>query len=184
MQRPFRIVQSAIRANDIVIPGLHHYDNFMIDIMHILDVGMQWGKKDNFENGYLDQHGTFYTNAEAILLAIQSKQIVSNFNPTTSLSHALWSNEKLMIVCPAVYHESYIFLSPKYFDQTFTNWSSHLADHDYWRKLTKEQFKKGFIDSNGIFHDPYDALYIAQEAKQLLYPKEFPITQLLVEDLF
>ncbi len=184
MQKPSKIVQSAIRANEVTIPGLFHYDHFMTDIMMLLDVGMQWTRKDRFENGYIDQSGKFYSESEAIILSIENKMIPENFDRKETLSHVLWNKENPRIVCAALFHDSYTFLSPNYFDDSFNNWMKYLPAHDYWRQLPKEHYKKGFIDSCGMFHDPLEALYIAREAKQLSFTKTFPTNQLTVEDLY
>lgn len=77
---PPRIICAAIRYRDgLIVAGPRHWDRTMGRIADHLP-HFYSAKSQLIEQGFIDQHGTFYTRREAWKIAQRSDQIITRVN--------------------------------------------------------------------------------------------------------
>lgn len=164
--QPF-IVQSAVCIGNYCLPCIHHYDHLMVDIMHILDNDEDWLPYQKEQVGYIDQEGKFYSEQEAVKIAIECRQL-TNINTSVKLSQLLWNkSSSRKVVTAALRYEDYIFTAPRHNHPIHDNWFNHLPVDGYYRKYPKEKIEKGFVDQFGYFMTEEEALELAIKANQM-----------------
>lgn len=82
-ERDSKLVNAAVRVGDVVHVGWRH-----ADIMRSLDPP-EYVKLD--QQGFVDQHGNFYSRRVAAVVALRAKQITEM--PNTLTSESLWEND-------------------------------------------------------------------------------------------
>jgi hypothetical protein len=88
----------------------------------------------------------------------------------------------LKIVCAAVlYSDGVMLVGPRHLDNVMLEQYKRA----YTNKIAPEESNAiyGFLDNNGLFLNRYEALIIAQEAKQIV-EKTNPQDKLFSEDLY
>ncbi len=90
-----RVAGVANRYGGIIVMGVRHYSNMMrvaLDALGGNDLLLQWCGEENYEQGFVDQYGTFLDRKEAWILAEAAGQIRFTKNlPTGELySEHLW----------------------------------------------------------------------------------------------
>jgi len=85
----------ANRYGSIIVMGVRHYSNNMrvaLDTLGGADLLIEWAGEENYEQGFVDQYGTFLDREEAWVLAEAAGQIRRRKNlPTGTLySEHLW----------------------------------------------------------------------------------------------
>ena len=82
---PPRIVCAAIRRAGEVIIGARHYDGWMIGA---IEARGEWGLWRAAEQGFVDQHGRFYTREEAWQIADANGQIIRDRDWAAGVLHS------------------------------------------------------------------------------------------------
>ena len=90
-----RVAGVANRYGGIIVMGTRHYSNSMnqaLDALGGSEVLIQWAGEDNYEQGFVDQYGTFLDRKEAWILAESNNQIVyrDHLPRGTLFSEHLW----------------------------------------------------------------------------------------------
>jgi len=71
-----RIVCAAIRAQDgTVLVGIRHYSGDMHSQMMARNDGDKFAHRQGDDQGFVDQHGNYYTRCEAMKVAIEQGQL-------------------------------------------------------------------------------------------------------------
>jgi len=76
-----KIICAAVRQDDIIICSARHFDKLMSSTISNLDIKLKLSKK--WEQGFVDQFGTFYDREEAYILVRQNDQ---DFSPKRNSS--------------------------------------------------------------------------------------------------
>lgn len=74
-----RVAAVANRYGTIIVLGTRHYSNLMcvsLDAIAEPEILIKWAGEENYEQGFVDQYGTFLDRKEAWLLAEANNQIV------------------------------------------------------------------------------------------------------------
>jgi hypothetical protein len=78
------IVCAACRfCGDIIIAAPRHYDMTMRNIVKFIETEDNPYSSANVEQGFIDQHGVFYTREEAWVIAVKNNQIHRNIETST-----------------------------------------------------------------------------------------------------
>lgn len=76
MQSEPRIVCAAIRAQDgTVLVGIRHYSSDMHSQIMARNDGEKFLHRQGDDQGFVDQHGTYYTRHEAMKIAVKQGQL-------------------------------------------------------------------------------------------------------------
>lgn len=73
VKSPSRMVCAACKHGDIIIVGARHFDMVMHNIIELLP--FERGYFADAEQGFIDQHGKFFTREEAFIIAEANGQI-------------------------------------------------------------------------------------------------------------
>jgi hypothetical protein len=77
------IVCAAVRnQKGIIVPGPRHFDETMVKVLDCLEDGCD---AEKWQQGFIDQHGQFYSREEAWDLAEANQQIVRELPVTGKL---------------------------------------------------------------------------------------------------
>ena len=86
---PSRIVCAAIRAYDgEVLLGIRHYSPDMLAQMRARPTGNKFSHRYGVDQGFVDQHGNYFTRAEAYRIASDARQVI---RPEACLGYELCS---------------------------------------------------------------------------------------------
>ena len=74
-----RIVCAAVRSlNGGLVCSARHYDARMLKIISLMKDSDQFHHLHGDNQGFIDQHGKYYTREEAWIIASENKQIIRN----------------------------------------------------------------------------------------------------------